>query len=59
VFVDGTLVGENFDINSIPPSSIRGIEMYRGPATTPLELRSYATPCGTVAIWIKNGDDKE
>jgi hypothetical protein len=53
VFLDGTLVTENFDINSIPPSSIRGIEIYRGPATTPPELRSYATNCGTVAIWTK------
>jgi len=53
VFVDGTLVSDNFDVNSIPPGSLRGIEMYRGPATTPVELRSYGATCGTVAIWTK------
>jgi outer membrane receptor for ferrienterochelin and colicin len=42
-----------FDINEIPVSSIRGIEIYRGPATTPMVLRTQNTVCGTVAIWTK------
>jgi len=33
--------------------SIRGIELYRDPGTTPPELRSDKTNCGTLAIWTK------
>ncbi len=42
-----------FDVNAITVSSIRGIEIYRGPATTPSVLRTANTVCGTVAIWTK------
>lgn len=47
----GTRTG--FNINEIPPSIIHGIEFYSGPASTPAELRSSRTVCGTVAIWTK------
>ena len=30
-----------------------GVEIYRGPATTPSVLRTANTVCGTVAIWTK------
>jgi hypothetical protein len=41
-----------FDINTIPPGVIRGIEVYLGPATTPQELvTARSAVCGTVAIW--------
>jgi hypothetical protein len=53
VFIDGAHVGDGFDVNTVLPMAIRGIEVYRGPATTPPELRSYGTVCGTVAIWTK------
>lgn len=39
------------NINTIPTQFIRGIEVYSGPATTPMELRSSRSICGTVAIW--------
>jgi hypothetical protein len=43
-----------FDINTIPPAIIRGIEVYAGPATTPEELgTSRSSVCGTVAIWTR------
>jgi hypothetical protein len=42
-----------FNINTVPPMDIRGIEIYSGPATTPTRLRSPKTVCGTVAIWTK------
>lgn len=42
-----------FDINEIPVSSIRGIEIYSGPASTPMVLRTENPVCGTVAIWTK------
>ncbi len=62
VLVDGVVMagdrnpfnhgGAGFDINTIPPGFIKGIEVYAGPATTPVEL---ATPsvCGLVAIWTR------
>jgi len=53
VFVDGVMMPQPFDVRTIPPQNIRGIELYRGPATTPLELRSAKTVCGTLAIWTR------
>jgi len=53
VFVDGVMMPQPFDVNTIPPKSIKAIELYRGPATTPLELRSPKTVCGTLAIWTR------
>ena len=53
VFVDGTMMPQPFDVNTIPPQRIKAIELYRGPATTPLELRTPKTVCGTLAIWTK------
>lgn len=62
VLVDGIVMagGSNplnnvrtgFDINTIPPAFIKGIEVYAGPATTPVE---FGTPsvCGLVAIWTR------
>jgi len=53
VFVDGAMMPQPFDVNTIPPPRIKSIELYRGPATTPLELRSPKTVCGTLAIWTR------
>jgi hypothetical protein len=53
VFVNGAMMPQPFDINTIALSSIRGIEIYIGPATTPVALRSGKTVCGTVAVWMK------
>ena len=53
VFVDGSMMPQPFDVNTISPKSIKGIELYRGPATTPLELRTPKTVCGTLAIWTR------
>lgn len=52
VFVDGVAM-PGLSVNEIPISSIKGIEVYSGPATTPPELRSSRTVCGTVVIWTK------
>ena len=51
VFVDGVPMSQPFNINSISPGLIRGVEIYTGPATTPSILRTSKTVCGTVAIW--------
>jgi outer membrane cobalamin receptor len=54
VFVDGVAMRPGaFSVNDISIASIRGIEIYRGPATTRMQLRSSKTACGTVAIWTK------
>ena len=53
VMVDGVAVPQPFDINTIAAGSIRGIEVYRGPATTPVELRTPKSVCGTIAIWSR------
>jgi hypothetical protein len=53
VFVDGVEMPQPFNVNTVNVSAIRGIEIYKGPATTPVALRSPKSACGTVAIWTK------
>jgi hypothetical protein len=55
VFVDGAAMPQPFNINSVAIQEIRGIEIYAGPATTPPELRSVKSICGTIAIWTTRG----
>jgi TonB-dependent Receptor Plug Domain/Carboxypeptidase regulatory-like domain len=62
VLVDGVVMaggnnplnhgGTGFDINTIPPGFIKSIEVYAGPATTPVELGTPSV-CGLVAIWTR------
>lgn len=35
----------------ISPSDIRGIEVYRGAAETPLQFGEAWSPCGVILIW--------
>lgn len=59
VFLDGSQVyGGNdgevlFDINSILPGDIAGVEYYNGPATMPAELNGTRLTCGAVVIWTR------
>jgi carboxypeptidase-like protein/TonB-dependent receptor-like protein len=59
VFVDGAVVyrGEPdeapFDVNTIPPSQIAGIEFYSGPSQMPPELNATRRTCGALVIWTK------
>jgi len=47
-------VGEAlFNINSIPPSTIQGIEYYASREETPVEYASYRAECGTMLIWTR------
>ncbi len=47
-------VGEAlFNINSIPPSIIQGIEYYASRAETPIQYASYRAECGTMLIWTR------
>jgi hypothetical protein len=59
VFLDGIRVfssnpGEPlFNINSLEPSSIQGIEYYASAAQTPIQFDPRNADCGTVVIWTR------
>jgi hypothetical protein len=59
VFIDGMRVYAPsrartlFDINSISPDMLQGIEFYASPATTPPEYGGQASNCGTLLLWTK------
>ena len=54
VRVFGSEVGEAlFNINSLPPSTIQGIEYYPTRAETPIQYASYRAECGTLLIWTR------
>ena len=59
VYVDGIAVfsalpGEGlFDVNSLPPSTIGGIEFYASSAVIPSELPQKRGTCGVLAIWTR------
>jgi hypothetical protein len=47
-------VGEAlFNINSIPPSTIQGIEYYASREETPIQYASNRAECGTMLIWTR------
>jgi hypothetical protein len=59
VYLDGALVyagmpGQDaFDVNSLQPSAIAGVEYYAGPAQMPPELNATRGTCGALVIWTK------
>ena len=42
-----------FNINSIPPSTIQGIEYYASREETPIQYASHRAECGTMLIWTR------
>jgi hypothetical protein len=66
IFVDGFLVNRrtmmgagpaaDFRIDDVvSPSSVEGIEVYRGLSTVPAEFLTPDARCGVVAIWTRRG----
>lgn len=54
VRVFGSEVGEAlFNINSIAPSTIQGIEYYPSRVETPIQYASPKAECGTLLIWTR------
>ena len=59
VYLDGVnvyrgMAGEPlFDVNSVSPSEISGIEFYAGTSQLPPEYRATSRTCGVLAIWTK------
>lgn len=52
-FVDG-IRAPYFDINSLQPSSVEGVEIYRGTASVPPEFQGPLTPCSAIVIWTRD-----
>lgn len=52
VMYDGT-TQNLFDINSIAPQDIAGIEFYGGPASMPVQFNTLRPTCGLIAIWTR------
>lgn len=67
IFVDGFLINKrifgrtgtppaDFRIDDVvSPSSVEGIEIYRGLATVPPEFLNPDAECGVIAIWTRRG----
>ena len=53
VMVDGIIMPSPFDINSIRPEEIAGVEYYAGGASMPAEYNSTRAACGLVLIWTR------
>lgn len=52
-WVDGQRV-LNAEMDDFPPGDVEGLELYRGPSTTPMKFSQGAiTSCGTVVIWSR------
>ena len=60
VFLDGAMIFDSryvenglFDVNTVPPEHIAGIEVY-SPAQVPIKYaRNMENPCGVVLIWTR------
>jgi hypothetical protein len=59
VYLDGTLVyggnsGESrFDVNSLEPTEVPGIEYYAGGSLTPPEINATMNTCGVLVVWTR------
>lgn len=55
VVLDGfPMYGAGFDLTSVNPVTVLGVEIYSGPATVPAKFRSFKNGegCGVIAIWF-------
>ena len=58
VYLDGRLMNherptEPFDINSMPPETLEGIEWYASPSQTPAQYSNLNSPCGVMVLWTR------
>lgn len=62
VFLDGVRIfapgfGQPlFDVNTLTPQGIEGIEYYRSSAETPAQYSSTDAACGTLIVWTRRGN---
>lgn len=52
IYIDG-LEARGYRIDDIPPVDIAAIEVFRGPAETPVRFRRFMAGCGVVSIWTR------
>jgi hypothetical protein len=57
VAVDGSFKPWGFDVNSIPPEQIHGIEVYPGASSVPSEYAALRrdSHCGAILVWTRIG----
>ena len=56
VYLDGVaypLLGSETIDRIVSPNQIEGIEVYTGPATTPVEFQGPGNSCGAIVIWTR------
>jgi hypothetical protein len=54
-YVDGSYVPSGtFHMDDISPGMIEAVEIYRGPAETPVRFRQRDTACGVIALWTRD-----
>jgi hypothetical protein len=52
-FVDG-IRAPVFNLDSVLPSSVEGIEIYKGTSSVPPEFRGGLTPCAAIVLWTRD-----
>jgi hypothetical protein len=56
--IDGVRVNAGFSIDEMPPHWFEGIEVYNGPAGTPIEFSAGPgepnATCGVIVVWTRN-----
>lgn len=59
VYLDGMRVPDTPGMTALsvvpPPNELRGIEIYSGPATIPLQYKTVGSGCGVILVWTKAG----
>jgi hypothetical protein len=60
VYVDGVMVFDSrnpqfglFDVNTVPPEHLAGIEVYTSPAQIPAKYNRTSAGCGVLLIWTR------
>jgi len=55
-YVDGVAMPTPFSLDELPsPRNLAGVEIYTGPATTPVEFGGAGRRCGVILVWTKDG----
>ena len=59
-YIDGSYApGGTFHMDDMSPGAIEGVEIYRGPAETPVRFRQRDTSCGVIANWTRDPSRRE
>lgn len=59
VYLDGVRVytpapdTKLFDVNTLQPGALKGVEFFAGPGETPAQYSGTGASCGTLLLWTK------